>query len=174
MPGQVMSLIGRYGLGHACPVGGVILTAAHVAMDDDGGAERPKFFAYGMGNQKGYLSTAWAAQSRDIALLKVDAGDDPVMNRLSKSPPEVGSEARWQEYVMSGDVLSLRKRKGKIVADPIAGHFTFDPSPVPGASGSCVFNERNEVIGIVVWQLGENLSAKGVGVDITGFWWPGF
>ena len=33
------------------------------------------------------------------------------------------------------------------------GYVFFDKSPDPGASGSCLFNDAEEVVGVVVWRI---------------------
>jgi V8-like Glu-specific endopeptidase len=51
------------------------------------------------------------------------------------------------------------------------GYVFYDRSPGPGSSGSCVLNEKDEVVAINVgiWQHGQEAFTP-VGVEIVGGW----
>lgn len=170
-----MSLIGRYGYGHACPLPRGILTAAHVAYGvSRDGRPTPLFYAYQQGARHGFLSPLFALQSRDLAILKLDLGDEPEANEPALVFPRPGDEVSWFEYDFQRNAYALRatRRKAKVVRT-MSGHMVFAPAPVQGASGSCIFDAEDRVVGIVAWGMATMDGEKvGVGPVIVGDWDP--
>jgi hypothetical protein len=174
----VMHLIGRYTIGHACPCDGMILTAAHVA--------HPLYLRLGyqsetilyswsddLGND-GYTSSAFLYLSRDLGELKVIAGT-PSFYRHAELEPEPGSVLHWIEYDYQAKTKAYApiRREAHLVRN-LAGHLIINKTPVRGASGSCLFNSENDVVGIVVWSVRVGVSDYiGIAVSISGPWWPG-
>jgi hypothetical protein len=93
---HVMRLIGRWGLGHGCPVDGVVLTAAHLIQP----FYRPPVpndtmagYAWSdMVGRKGYLEPAAVSFTRDIGKLRVVTGQ-PHFYKHAKKEPYVGDLA---------------------------------------------------------------------------------
>lgn len=175
-PADAMSVIGRFGIGHACPVEGRILTAGHVAVRlfPSTGMVMSGAYTYSQGSRSGFLSHAWTIASRDLGGLKVDrvgavAPEEPIYFGIADTGPKPGQKVSWFEYNMRPPVLRIRERSAKVSAIR-AGHFSFDKAPMEGASGSCVFNEDREVVGIVTWRMG--LPPEGIAVNVTGKWKP--
>jgi len=163
-PAQVMSLIGRFGIGHACPVDDHIMTAAHVAvkMGRDYG-QYPMSYVYQQGPLTGLLGPSLdhpPSMYADLAWLDVTLGDTPIYNRRAQDV-SIGDKIYWFEYDKS---LHKEKVSSKVV-QIIAGHIATKRPFASGASGGCIFNEANEVVGIPVWRLG-----VGVGVLLTEKW----
>jgi hypothetical protein len=168
VPRLSLSLIGANQMGHACAVSGEILTAGHVAAPKYGGEYMFQSYAWTDGVNGGWLHFEGVSPYRDLGKLHVDKGDVPVSQYRQESPATVGQHVTWYEYNYDpGYVLSVRRRESKIERVQ-AGHIITGDAPNPGASGSCLFNARNEVIGIVTW----NVADSGVSVDLTGQWWP--
>ena len=169
-----LALIGRFGLAHACPVDGLIVTAAHVAVHRDMfGNETTNSYLWEQGEKNGFLAGYAPLASRDLAQLLSDGESLPLMASRADSGPSSGESVYWQQFNMSSSPMRQEIQRGR-VTDLGPGHFAFEPEPEDGASGGCVFNEAGGVLGIVVWSLGDNpLSRDGVAVTLTGQWWPG-
>ena len=163
---KTMQLLGRGGIAHACPVDGVIYTAAHVVEEVlDSGAEYviPGYsFSTREGN-RGIVIPASINTVRDLAILYLQRG---AVNYYKAGPAPVNdAKVYWREYSWGEEVLS-KSLVESTVAYTIAGHFVLTDEPEGGASGGCLFNEDGEVIGVVTWGL----YGYGVAVSIVGYW----
>jgi hypothetical protein len=69
---------------------------------------------------------------------------------FAETPPKAGDVIRWYEYSFRNAKEGLRNvlRTSKVTRN-IALHIVSVPAPMPGASGSCVFNMDGDVVGIV-------------------------
>jgi len=177
---QVMSLIGRFGLAHACPVEGRIITAAHVATHITSGYQQyPVNYVYQQGALKGFLAPIGPPlSSRDISQMVVDIGDQPIYNPMAEKV-EAGAGVYWFEYEYSSMEDMLRQvRRNAVVNRLVAGHVVFNAEPTAGSSGGCLFNEADEVVGIISFGLlvdGSEYKRKGaeyagVAVNYTREW----
>lgn len=167
-----MVLIGRYGLAHACPVDGRIGTAAHVAVDESPlGTVSQRGYVYSQGPRAGFLAGYAPLDSRDLALMAVQAGDAPLYASRAETGPTVGEKVYWSEFNLTSHPMRQEVQYGK-VTEVGPGHFAFEPEPKPGASGGCVFSEDGKVYGIVIWGLGYGMSPSGVAASLVGQWWP--
>lgn len=167
---NVMAMVSQQGFGHACPVNGKILTAAHNMNAYVGGQRIDRHFAWSNGNKRGRVYPYITYAHRDLTIVKVD-GDQPSQNELSAEAPKIGDEVEWQEWDLVSNVFKLRRRKGRVTNGPYSGTFAFEPGATPGASGSCVFNEQGKVLGILVWGIGLNRQTT-LALDVTGEWFP--
>jgi len=169
-----LALIGRFGLAHACPVDGLIITAAHVAVNRDMfGNETPNSYPWEQGDKNGFLTGYAPLASRDMAQLLPDSESLPLMASRAVLGPSQGEAIYWQQFNMDSNPMRQEIQRGR-VTDVGPGHFAFEPEPKNGASGGCVFNELGDVLGVVVWGLGENFASRdGVAVTLSGKWWPG-
>jgi hypothetical protein len=155
-------------MGHACAVQGRVLTAGHIAAPVENGQRRPSQYTWTDGNLKGWMRSVSHSEARDIGELDPYLGDTPDYQYLQETPATVDQHVTWYEYSYEpGKVLSTVRREAKIERLQ-AGHIIIDKAPNPGASGSCLFNARNEVVGIITWKMFDS----GVSVDLTGSWWP--
>ena len=155
-------------MGHACPVAGNVFTAGHVGVyrPTPKEADWPVNYAWSQGSLSGYASTNLVSPSRDLAILST-VGDSPEFNECASGPPAIGSRVSWFEY----DFLTTIERFA-MVEELTAGHIQFDKTPKPGASGSCLFNEDGEVLGIVNWRLyDQGYGGVGIAVALYGDWW---
>lgn len=160
--GPAMSLVGRFGFAHACPVDGRILTAAHVAEDwFPGHPAREKAYAWQQGVREGTVVNRTAYEDRDLADLLLVSGEPFYFTRAAE-PPEKGDVIYWFEYSYSP--LRVVRRRGRVTGI-IAEHVSFYPAGVQGASGTCLFNTSGEVFGILTWTYGKKY---GLGPLITG------
>jgi len=167
----VLRLFGRWHVAHACPVDGVVLTAGHVAspfalipMIGD----QPIGYSWsdGLGNH-GYARASANFLYRDLGVLSITKGTVAFYRRADEAP-RPGDELRWIEYDFSERTKAYESqaRTAQFLRE-VAGHLVLDGGPMRGASGSCVFNSSNEVVGIVSWD-----GFAGVVVGVTGDWWP--
>jgi hypothetical protein len=159
-------MIGRYGIAHACPVEGKILTAAHVAEVTVEGRTIQLGYTFQQGDSHGFLTGQSGLFSRDLAPMTLDEGDVTYFPLAEAAIQD--SKVFWQEFDISVKPLRLVTRSAK-VGQLVSGHFTFKPGPSPGASGGCVFDESGNVVGIVTWTVGPGV---GVAVNLTGPNWP--
>jgi hypothetical protein len=163
-----LSLIGPQHMGHACAVDGRVLSAGHIAAPYVNGAKTFPHYTWSDGKKGGWLRYLTHSHSRDLGMMEPYYGDYPDFQYRQETPATVGQHVTWYEYnYIPGNVLSTVRREG-VVERLQAGHIIVDAKPNPGASGSCLFNARNEVIGIVTWSIFDS----GVAVDLTGQWWP--
>jgi len=162
-----LSLIGKHAMGHACAVNGKILTAAHVAAPRMNGVETPQWYTWSDGVRGGWMKFKVASPARDLAMMESDMGDTPRYNELALSAI-AGEKVYWYQYNYANKrVLQVSKREA-IIERTIAGHIVMSNPPARGASGGCLFNEANEVVGIITWAF----DTAGVAVNLTGQWWP--
>jgi hypothetical protein len=173
-----MQLMGRFSIGHACPVDGLVLTAAHVAHPlylHPGHKDEVVTYAWSdhMGHT-GYLGSAYLMLARDLGILTVLSGTPHYYSHASKEP-EPGAAVRWLEYDYRGKEKAFAPRcKSAKVLRLIAGHLILDGGAMPGASGGCLFNKADEVVGIVVGRKRVGLTDYvSVAVSVSGPWWPG-
>lgn len=166
---KTLQLIGRSGIAQACPVAGVIYTAAHVVQHEDADGKPGAWvagyaFSTAEGNE-GVVVPAYINAIRDIAVLYPKSG---AVNYYKLGPtPESGSKVFWREYDFKDIVLDKVLAESEVL-HLLAGHVIMANAPKQGASGGCLFNEEGEVIGIAVWSVSDG----GVTVSITGFWNP--
>lgn len=173
----VMRLFGRWGYAHACPVDGLVLTAAHVV--------NPFYrtlglntllFGYNwsdMDGRRGYLDGYSASTRRDLGEMLVVAGEPRYYSRAT-SEPQPGETLWWLEYNFA-DIPNAfaAKREQTTLIRLVAGHLITHPEPTYGASGSCLLNSENEVVGIIVKRPKmDDGEFVGVVVSIFGPWWP--
>ncbi len=172
----VMAVIGRFGMAHACPVDGQIVTAAHVVNPFFGIPGMQKVFTnYSWSDGRGHSGFVRAKavnNYRDLGLLKTTSGDSPDFYKTSDNDPKAGDKVYWVEYDLSKASVAykMKTRQAKVLRVK-AGHFVFDGEPVRGASGSCVFNKAGEVVGILIrlHPMASN-EVVSVAVMISGKW----
>ncbi len=172
----VMRIMGRWGFAHACPVEGVVLTAAHVVNPFHGVPTMNAVlvgYAWSDGNgNQGMLEGVGASRSRDLGLLELKSGE-PSYYRHATKEPEVGDLLHWLEYNSSNreTVYTRRIKRAKLLRR-VSGHLILDQEPQKGASGSCVLNMKGEVVGILTRIRGtDDGKTVGVAVSIAGPWW---
>jgi len=161
----IIRLVGRSGAGHACPVWGTILTAAHMLESDDDDGLVGYVWSDRAGGE-GFLSPLRVSRKRDLGEMYVLTGV-PIYYKGSTSEPDPGDTLHWVEYAFDDEPFALKTKKAKLVEN-LSGHLVMDTPPEQGGSGSCVLNDSGEVVGIVVWTVRNG----GVAVSIAGPWWP--
>ena len=173
----VMRLVGRYGIAHACAVDGVILTAAHVvqpfALTGSPIAESILSYTWSddTGNE-GVVNGAGVMASRDLGMFELRTGT-PHSYAHSLTELSLGQEVFWKEYELADLHAAYQPvvRRAKVVT-LLSGHVLLDPAPTKGASGGCLLDTLNQVVGIVIWN--ERFPRGGIGwaASISGQWWP--
>ena len=168
-------LIGINGIGHACPTVEAIYTAHHIIDDKD---KNHMYFSTPYGTAK----PVWADHVRDLATVEID-GEDPRYRvaalgempryRVAATAPIPKEKVHWYEFNFHNrkEFLRQERREAKVLRT-VAGHIVFDKGPVNGASGSCLLNEREEVVGIVIWTFYVRGKSVGVAASIVDEWNP--
>jgi hypothetical protein len=154
----VIALIGRYTMGHACPVGPYeALTAAHVVDMRPFDREAPLSGArWSAGQMSGRISATAVVAEEDIGIVTSKDPFPPHYERAEKAPEVgdtlwlVGFDWRSREKGFAERVLEVK------VTRIVAGHVIFDPSGEPGSSGSCILDKDAKLVAI-------NIAGKGVG-----------
>lgn len=172
-----MRLIGYASYAHACPVDGLVLSAAHVVQPRNGRNPPlpwPAYYAWSdLHQNSGYVHSR-GLSPRDLGTFVVLSGT-PHFYRHATEEPEPGDKVNWLEFDLSSkDKAFAPHSKQARVQRSVSGHLILDEPPMRGASGSCVLNEQGEVVAIITG--GVNVGAGGaVGfvVSVSGQWWPG-
>ncbi len=167
-----MYLIGRTGIGHACPVDGFVYSVAHVTQpfykQSGWVARQPIAFAWSdeLGNY-GIVASKLNAIDRDLSIMNLLRG---VPSYYTHAPigPAPGDKVYWRQYSYT-DIFAPEE-KSATVTRTVAGYIFFDSPPMPGASGSCLFNERNEVVGVVCLTIRGQGDSAGAAVSLSGHW----
>jgi hypothetical protein len=150
----VMAIVGRFGIGSACPIGpDLVVTAAHM------GDLRPFDATVGLypypwssdDGQTGIIVPVRVVTVADLALYAPVDSLDRFYPRAERAP-EAGETVWWQEYNFdSKDRAFEREVKKSRVLRVISGHIILREEVEGGASGSCVINGRGEVVGVVAF-----------------------
>ena len=180
-PTDILMLSGKDTFGHGCPVeapGPIvgeppqtrIFTAELVAKD--GKKFTPVAWATHDGTAVGFAFPAFLDAVHDLVILLPQEAP-PFAFKLSRRPPKEGEKLTIVGY----------RRKGRNPYDPFVvearfsglgpGLITYDDSPGPGSSGSCVLNSDGEVVAINTgfWTpQGPNGPGYGIGVSLFSPW----
>lgn len=164
--GRVVQVWGRGGLGHACPISPTeAYTADHVAVERDGprGWTGPLVWGDIFG-YSGTLRWVWSDARRDLSLMTTDVPFSGYF-RVAKHAPAVGDYVIITGYDYSNGLVSKPMRVK--VLQVLGGHLTYNGTPGPGSSGSCVILEAtSEVVGVNVAMV----NGQGIGVLVTDGW----
>lgn len=155
---------GSVGAGFIVGADGVILTNAHVVTGADKVvvklADRRKFDAKVVGMDR----------RADIAVLKIDATDLPVVkigdatqSRVGEWAIAIGSPFEFENTVTTGIISA----KSRLNLDKMYTSFIQTDVPVnPGNSGGPLFDMRGEVIGINSWIFSRSGGYQGISFAI--------
>ena len=91
----------------------------------------------------------WMDDTRDLATIALADEVPPRHRFMIADSIREGQKVHWFEYDFGRKFLQPRERKAKVVR-VLAGHVVFDKNPEGGASGSCLLDENDHVVGIVV------------------------
>lgn len=168
----VLSLVGRFGIAHACPVSPTLaLTAAHVVdlrPFDSGVQAWPYVWSDRRGNV-GMVAPSGLSDSRDLALLRTSK-PFPAPYRIASGAPLPGTLV----WVLGFETRSARHAYGPRVwafkvLRVVSGHLVLDGHGTPGSSGSCALNAAGEVVAINIGSLPlDEDGAAGIAVGV----WP--
>lgn len=150
----VMRIFTKDGFAHACPADGIIWSAGHVIERE--GPFRTLLRDYTWSDERGgfgYLEGYLTLPTMDLGVFHLSSGD-PAYYAIAKELPEPGDRLYWIEldYSGIGNLFLAKKRSAEFVRI-ISKHMVMDELPNKGASGGCLFNEDNDVVGIVTWRL---------------------
>lgn len=167
--GNVLRLIGKDNAAHACPTSPIeALTNAHVARrhKQNGDVEWLNYI-WSVGSVMGFLRPKSEDEYRDLAKVEPVGSRFPAWYQIAASEPKVGDKVYLLGYdwskakkAMADDEIEAK------VTRIVAGHIQFVPSGVGGSSGSCLLNERGEVVGINEgsWPTDDGIGGMAVGV----------
>jgi hypothetical protein len=155
------------GAGHACPCEGEIYTARHVIQPRDVKGNYILDSYYNTFTWEDGIGNIGEARGVAHNIYK-DLGKLELHNHINKrfyskatSIPKKDDKVFWQSYEPKSFAPKLRKSEVEFL---FAGYVFFKDLPNPGDSGSCLFNEKGEVVGIVVWSVLRDTADYGVGV----------
>ena len=163
----VLALFGQSTMAQACPIGpDKALTNAHVVGD----YERFMWSALGQQGPLGAPSTTVKDRFRDLAVVAPYKSTFPRAYLIASAAPEPGSKVWFAgfDFRRKRDAFAQRIFEATIIR-VFNGHVVFAPAGVPGTSGSCVLNERGEVVAINMGakETGDS-NVVGMGVGVWG------
>lgn len=169
-----IQLMGRFTSAHACPVGPQkALTAAHV-IDLRPFEATPLYpYRWQQGDADGIVADGSASITSDLAELKPNPlRPFPRWYSLASSAPAVGSHLWIRGYDFRKGKNAFAPRDWEVeVLRVVAGHIIVKPSVDFGTSGSCMLNEKGEVVGILAKGVNlHNEDEVGLGVGVWGGW----
>ncbi len=172
-----LALFGKHGAAHACPVatqalGNIVVSAGHVLWKEiilDGqivDIERLYLVEDSDGNIGRMLPVVNHNYS-DIGIMRVSLEDVnyyPEALQIS-----VGEDVHWWEYSYETAATAyMPSERSATIMNGLAGYIFFDESPLPGASGTCLFNENDEVLGVVsFYQIMDDETELGGAVSLS-------
>lgn len=181
---KILRVIGRHGMGHACPIAPrIAITAAHVV--DVRPFENVPLFGgrfEQIAGLAGIFEAASVSQASDLAVLSVN--QDVRWYPIAREAPKAGDTLWWVGYDWSNQKDAMRPvHFEQTVTRVIAGHIVFDKATLQGSSGSCVVNAVGEVVGVIAFgmkvgepmPLGNGLFKQDeicVAVGVWGDWLP--
>ena len=181
--GGIVRLQGRFGSGHACPIAPTLaLTNAHmvdfrepteVIMDGNVLPPNPPPYRFESLDTASSGST-WVkavAMREDLAILE---GEFKRFYPLAAECPLPDEKVINLAYSLDDKKGTLRPKviESKVLVS-VAGKIEYDESGSFGSSGSCVLNERDEVVAINSQVLiFPDKSMHGQGVLVCGKWQP--
>jgi hypothetical protein len=167
-----LSLLGREGMGSACPISETqALTAEHVtsvALPTGTHRVMPLIWSDSLGNT-GWGREVLADLTRDLSLFESMEGKFKKWFSLSQTEPKPGDEI----YILGYDFAkgAIRKEFKAKVLNSDGAHLVYSRGGEPGSSGSCVLNEKGEVVaintGYFVLEMGD---VRGRGLNVWGPW----
>ena len=171
---------GNHRLAHGCPLGErIALTNAHVVLTSREFARAGNFddpaqlFLWATRDEAytGKTGRVQVDQYRDLAWIESTTGPFPHYYPVASEPPAVGARLLFVGFDFRGRRVAYSERP--LIATMIRlslGRLIYRiDEGVPGSSGSCVFNERGEVVGInSAYNELENGEIVGIGVSIAG------
>jgi hypothetical protein len=133
-------------MAHVCPVGPKeAFTAFHVAVfnpfDED-------IYPISLFWKHGVLRATTVIRSLDVArVVPISGSDFEYYFQISPVDPKVGDTLYITGYNQNKEMTTVTAKVK--VLNIIAGTtLLYDKTPGPGSSGSCLFNEEGEVVGI--------------------------
>jgi V8-like Glu-specific endopeptidase len=149
-------------------VEGKVLTAGHVTTKTDRHNRElsPPLFMWEDGaGRSGAASGIFSHEFRDIGELEV-SGDEPFWYSKATEIPKKGDKVYWVQFdkkdALKDDNASARVKYTR------AGYLVVDKVPAAGSSGSCVFNDEGQVVGLIVW--GTVNTGEGIAVLLEGLY----
>lgn len=152
------------GAAHICPIGdNEALTARHVATIQVSSDPRDLAVSPLRFGKDGIAAANNWSKILDIAHLQTDR-KLPYYFPIAKESAKVDDKVTITGY--NNDKGYLQENKEAKVLNIQAGLLIYNSTPGPGSSGSCVFNEKNEVVG-VNFAFYDGFKTIGLGVNLT-------
>jgi hypothetical protein len=170
-----MAVIGRFGSGHACPIGpGLVLTAGHIADPYPLYSSVPfqhYRFSDSRGNE-GHLSPAGVMSDGDVAVMVPSLQLARWYDR-APAAPRPGDRLWLVEFDWGGEEEAYAEKPVPVrVVRVTAGNVVFRPTAASGSSGSCVLDAAGRLVAIQAWGREVKGSEVGVAVGVWGEWIP--
>jgi V8-like Glu-specific endopeptidase len=166
-PSGILALFSPTGMARGCPIGETtVLTARHVAVTESNFGPRQGAFFWS--DAAGVSGTAWTLDydlRRDLALLKTDKPVSRFYRRAEK-PPAIDDVVTIAGYKFN-DRFQMKVLTAKIL-NIIAAHLILSEGAESGFSGSCVLNQRNEVVAVFYGSTEYRGTRRGIANGVWG------
>jgi hypothetical protein len=160
------------GFGHACLTTEGDFTARHVAYREMPPMPLGLRWSSADGSVSGWAAPVNLSNFEDLALLALSVSPPYRATQIASGPPSVGDRVWWIEYnwTKKGKAFARKVRFAK-VSRIFAGMILFDDVVHSGASGGCLVNDQNEVVGVVfMGQTAEDKKQSGGAIAIWAPW----
>lgn len=173
----VIRLVGKYSVAHACPIEPTVaLTCGHVVelWRDGRDVEYLPYVWSAVGSSEAGLTYATeSARFRDLATITPQGAPFPRWYPVAADAPQPGDRVSYLAYSWQNKKRAFQEsRVDTRVVRTVSGHVVTEDGGPGGSSGSCLVNERNEVVAVncQAYLVNSDRDEVGFSIAVYGPW----